>query len=77
MEIDTEPLGRRGRRGLRPASSEEDLALLRAHEPVLRYTSGELFFPTAVGPYVEALQPLGAARTQGGEQNELVAPAAS
>ncbi len=30
-----------------------DLALLRAHEPVVRYTKGELFLPTAVGPYVE------------------------
>ncbi len=30
-----------------------DLELLRRHEPVLRYTRGELFRPTAVGPYVE------------------------
>ena len=30
-----------------------DLALLRAYEPVVRYTQGELFFPTAVEPYVE------------------------
>ena len=30
-----------------------DLALLRAHEPVIRYTHGELFLPTAVGPYVQ------------------------
>lgn len=29
-----------------------DLALLRAYEPVARFTEGELFFPTAVGPYV-------------------------
>lgn len=29
-----------------------DLALLRAYEPVLRLTKGELFRPTAVGPYV-------------------------
>jgi hypothetical protein len=29
-----------------------DLALLRAYEPVVRYTNGELFLPTAVGPYV-------------------------
>ena len=34
------------------ASSHVDLALLRAHEPVVRYTSGELFLPTAVDPYV-------------------------
>lgn len=32
--------------------AQEELALLRAHEPVLRYTHGELFLPTAVGPYV-------------------------
>ena len=30
-----------------------DLALLRAYEPVVRFTKGELFLPTAVGPYVE------------------------
>ncbi len=30
-----------------------DLALLRAYEPVIRYTHGELFLPTAAGPYVE------------------------
>ncbi len=28
------------------------LDLLRAYEPVVRFTRGELFFPTAVGPYV-------------------------
>ena len=38
-------------------SSEEsvehsDLRLLRAYEPVVRFTKGELFLPTAVGPYV-------------------------
>jgi hypothetical protein len=26
--------------------------LLRAHEPVVRFTKGALFFPTAVAPYV-------------------------
>jgi hypothetical protein len=31
---------------------DSDLALLRAYEPVIRFTKGELFFPTAVGPYV-------------------------
>ena len=31
---------------------EQDLSLLRAYEPVIRYTRGELFFPTAVGGYV-------------------------
>jgi hypothetical protein len=34
------------------APQESDLKLLRAHEPVVRYTKGELFLPTAVGPYV-------------------------
>lgn len=33
--------------------NDADLALLRAYEPVVRYTRGELFLPTAVGPYVE------------------------
>jgi hypothetical protein len=31
---------------------DRDLALLRAHEPLLRYTKGELFLPTAVERYV-------------------------
>jgi hypothetical protein len=35
----------------RPAAG--DLDLLRAYEPVVRFTKGELFLPTAVGPYVE------------------------
>lgn len=34
------------------ALSDSDQALLRTYEPVVRYTRGELFFPTAVGPYV-------------------------
>ena len=34
------------------SSAAADLAALRAHEPIIRYTRGELFFPTAVGPYV-------------------------
>jgi hypothetical protein len=29
-----------------------DRELLRAYEPVLRFTAGELFLPTSVGPYV-------------------------
>jgi hypothetical protein len=33
------------------ARSNSDLDLLRAYEPIVRYTQGELFFPTAVGPY--------------------------
>ena len=31
-----------------------DLALLRRFEPVLKFTHGELFFPMATGPFVEA-----------------------
>jgi hypothetical protein len=34
------------------AQRDLDLRLLRAFEPIVRYTRGELFFPTAVGPYV-------------------------
>jgi hypothetical protein len=33
-------------------TSEADLSLLRAYEPIARFAKGELFFPTAVGPYV-------------------------
>ncbi len=36
----------------RPLAQAADLDLLRAYEPVVRFTSGELFFPTGVGPYV-------------------------
>jgi hypothetical protein len=51
---------------------DSDLALLRAHEPVLRYTRGELFLPTAVEPYVEQCSLwIG---VQGGDQTLLVAP---
>ncbi|MBO0746816.1 MAG: hypothetical protein J2O47_00615 [Acidimicrobiaceae bacterium] len=54
-----QPVGS-GRRGLAqeqaagtaPSTTGDDLALLRAHEPVVRFTKGELFFPTAVAPYV-------------------------
>jgi hypothetical protein len=31
---------------------EEDLALLRRFEPVLRFTQGEMFFPTAADGYI-------------------------
>jgi hypothetical protein len=34
------------------AARDDHLGLLRAYEPVIRYTKGELFFPTAVGAYV-------------------------
>jgi hypothetical protein len=33
------------------APAPDDRTLLRAYEPVLRFTAGELFLPTAVGPY--------------------------
>ncbi len=33
-------------------ASEDDLSLLRAYEPIMRFTKGELFFPTAVEPYI-------------------------
>ena len=39
-----------------------DLALLRRHEPILRFTDGELFFPMPTDHYVEACDLL-AART--------------
>ncbi len=32
--------------------AERDLSLLRAYEPIVCFARGELFFPTAVGPYV-------------------------
>jgi hypothetical protein len=34
-------------------SGPSDLDLLRRHEPLLRFTQGELFYPMATGPYVE------------------------
>jgi hypothetical protein len=45
----------------------DDLALLRAHEPVIRFTKGELFYPCAVDGFVKgaslwALQPDGEPR---------------
>jgi hypothetical protein len=35
-----------------PIALDADLSLLREFEPIIRYTKGELFLPTAVGPYV-------------------------
>jgi hypothetical protein len=35
-------------------SEAADLDLLRRHEPILRFTDGELFFPMDAGSYVEA-----------------------
>ncbi len=37
-------------------SEPTDLDLLRRHEPILRFTDGELFFPMAAGSYVEACE---------------------
>ena len=34
------------------APAPADLALLRAYEPVIRFTRGEMFFPSAVEPYL-------------------------
>ena len=45
--VDAERDGR-----VEPADLDPDLVLLRTYEPVLRYTAGELFLPTAVGPYL-------------------------
>src|SRR5215211_3557770 len=51
--------------GIEYTSEEQDnLCLLRAYEPVLRFTAGELFLPIAVEPYVRLaslwrLQPAG------------------
>ena len=35
-------------------TAPSDLDLLRRHEPILRFTDGELFFPMAAGSYVGA-----------------------
>jgi len=48
-----------------------DLALLRAHEPVACFTRGELFFPTAVGPFVAECSLWASA--PGGEPDRLAA----
>ncbi len=47
-----------------------DLELLRTHEPVVSYTKGELFLPTAVGPYVAQCSLWTGVR--GGKQTQLV-----
>jgi hypothetical protein len=55
-----------------PASGESldsDLALLRAFEPVVRYTKGELFLPTAVGPYIAQCSLW--TGTRGGERTQV------
>lgn len=54
------------------SNRESDLALLRAHEPVLRYTRGELFLPTAVGPYVAQCSLW--TGVKGGELTQIASP---
>jgi hypothetical protein len=54
------------------ALPDSDLALLRAYEPVVRYTRGELFLPTAVGPYVAQCGLWSG--VHGGKQTALVEP---
>ena len=54
---------------------EADLALLRRYEPIVRYTKGELFFPTEVDEYV-ARSSLWAHRPSTG-RNERLVPAGS
>jgi hypothetical protein len=43
-----------GDAGTAAAPAPEDLALLRAYEPIVRYTNGELFFPAAIDGYLAA-----------------------
>ncbi|MGI8505888.1 MAG: hypothetical protein ACR2MK_03625 [Solirubrobacteraceae bacterium] len=52
-------------------NADADLGLLRAYEPVVRYTKGELFLPTAVGPYVAHCS-LWAGEADGGDPACLV-----
>lgn len=54
--------------------SAADLDLLRAYEPVVRFTEGELFLPTAVGPYVERCGLWVAPPERSGAPELLVAP---
>jgi hypothetical protein len=52
----------------------DDLALMRAHEPVVRFTAGELFPPTAAGPYVEQCGLWAGPGDGRGATEQLVAP---
>ncbi len=77
MAAADEPAGLPGASALSPtatATSERDadLALLRAYEPVVRYTKGELFFPTAVDPYVARCSLWTGVR---GDDSSLIVPA--
>ncbi len=51
-----------------------DLELLRRHEPILRFTAGELFYPSAVDGYVSECSLL--MRDPGGRDRELIAQGA-
>jgi len=61
-----------GRSSEESAAQDADLRLLRAYEPVILYTEGELFLPTAVAPYVAQCSLW--ATTPGGEAT-LIVPA--
>lgn len=55
-----------------------DLELLRRYEPILRFTRGEIFFPTAIDGYVEQSSLWASATGQSrGRFRRLVAPAGS
>ncbi len=56
------------------STTPDDLRLLRAYEPIVRYTRDELFFPTAVGPYVARCS-LWAGTAEG--VSELIVPTGS
>lgn len=49
-----------------------DLELLRLYEPVVRYAQGEMFFPCAIGPYVQQCSLW--MRDPNGLETQLVAP---
>jgi hypothetical protein len=55
----------------RRGAAADDLALLRAHEPIIRYTEGEHFFPTSVERYVRECD-LWVGRSE--RDRELLAP---
>jgi hypothetical protein len=57
--------------GAGDSTTTADLELLRSYEPVIRYTEGELFFPSAVGPYTAQCS-LWAGTAEG--ESELIVP---
>lgn len=68
---DADRVDHAGRESATPTAMAPDDALLRAFEPILRFTYGELFFPTAVEGYVELASLW--ALTHDGAAHELVA----